>query len=136
MINCPPALLLGMDEWCTKTHTASGLVDKVSASSITLEAAEEAVLQFVREYVPQERQLVLCGNSIHVDRLFLLRQMPRLIQHLHYRLVDVSTIKELARSWFPAQFANQPKKGLSHRALDDIRESITELRYYRANIFL
>jgi oligoribonuclease len=116
-------------------HTASGLIDEL-ASGVTLAEAQEQVLRYVRRHVPEARKVPLCGNSIATDRAFLARDMPELDAFLHYRMVDVSSIKELARRWYPrAYFASPPKHG-GHRALADVRESIQELRYYREAIFV
>lgn len=127
--------LLGqMDEWNQSHHGASGLIDRVRASTVTEAEAEAAVLAFLCAHCP-ERTAPLAGNSIHQDRRFLRRYMPRVDAHLHYRNVDVSTVKELARRWYPEVAAAAPDKASTHRAMDDIRESIAELRYYRANVF-
>lgn len=117
-------------------HASSGLTDAVRASTITLGAAETQVLDYVRSHVPTARSAPLCGNSIATDRGFLARDMPSLDQYLHYRMVDVSSIKELAKRWYPRIYQSQPPKGLAHRALDDIRESIQELAYYRDTLFV
>jgi oligoribonuclease len=116
-------------------HTTSGLITEL-ASGVTLAEAQEQVLRYVRSHIPDARKVPLCGNSIATDRAFLARDMPELDAFLHYRMVDVSSIKELARRWYPrAYFASPPKHG-GHRALADIRESIQELRYYREVIFV
>ena len=116
-------------------HTASGLLEEL-ASGVTLAEAQEQVLRYVRGHIAEARKVPLCGNSIATDRTFIARDMPELDTFLHYRMVDVSSIKELARRWYPrAYFASQPKHG-GHRALADIRESIQELRYYREAIFV
>jgi len=117
-------------------HASSGLTDQVLASTVTLREAEEQVLAYVREWVPEARKAPLCGNSIGTDRGFLTRDMAELDGHLHYRMVDVSSIKELARRWYPRVYFNAPKKGGGHRALADILESVQELRYYRAAILV
>ncbi|HEV2087515.1 MAG TPA: oligoribonuclease [Cryptosporangiaceae bacterium] len=117
-------------------HTKSGLTDEVRASAVTLSEAEDQVLEYITQYVPDPRSAPLCGNSIATDRGFLARDMPRLDAHLHYRMVDVSSIKELCRRWYPRVYFGQPAKGLTHRALADIVESIRELRYYRQAIFV
>ena len=121
-----------MNAWNRRTHHQSGLVKRVRASDVTIEAAEEQILEFVREWTV-EGQAPLCGNSVHQDRRFLYGEMPKLIDWLNYRIVDVSTVKELATRWYPEMepFAKQER----HRALDDIRESIDELRWYRQQIF-
>jgi oligoribonuclease len=116
-------------------HEGSGLLAALS-SGVTLDEAEEQVLGYVREHVREPRKAPLAGNTVFVDRAFLARDMPRLESHLHYRILDVSTVKELARRWYPrAYFASPPKTG-GHRALADIRESIDELRYYRRTVFV
>ena len=121
-----------MDSWCKEHHGASGLSDRVLASNTTMHDAETQTLDFIRQYVP-ERTSPLCGNSIHQDRRFLVRYMPTLEAYMHYRNIDVSTVKELARRWYPNLAA--PEKRGAHLALDDIRESIEELRYYRQHVF-
>ena len=127
------SVLEGMDEWNTKHHTASGLVARVRASRIDEAAAEEAILEFLEERI-EAGSAPLAGNSIHQDRAFLRRWMPRLHEFVHYRNLDVSTVKELARRWAPAVLASAPTKAGNHRALDDIRESITELEHYRGSL--
>ena len=117
-------------------HASSGLTDEVLASTVTLREAEEQVLAYVREWVPEARKAPLCGNSIGTDRGFLTRDMAELDGHLHYRMVDVSSIKELARRWYPRVYFNAPKKGGGHRALADIMESVQELLYYRAALLV
>ena len=124
----------GMDDWNTKTHGESGLIDQVRASEIDEEEAERRTLSFLRRYVTKQRS-PLCGNAICQDRRFLDRYMPQVSAYLHYRHLDVSTIKELARRWRPDLTSNQNKNS-RHRAMDDIRESIEELRMYRDNFFL
>lgn len=115
-------------------HARSGLTDRVRASKITLAEAEQATLDFLKEHV-DPKTAPLCGNSVWKDKQFLERYMPSVVAHLHYRLVDVSTIKELVRRWYPADFA-APKKNELHRALDDIQESIAELSHYRSRVFV
>jgi len=116
-------------------HTSSGLLTELAAG-ITLEEAEAQVLAYVREHVKEPGKAPLCGNSVGTDRGFLLRDMPTLEDYLHYRIVDVSSVKELARRWYPRAYFNSPEKNGNHRALADIRESIAELRYYREAIFV
>ncbi len=123
--------LAGMDDVVVAMHAKSGLTEAVRASTVTLAEAEQQVLAYVKRFVPERRTAPLCGNSIGTDRGFLSRDMPTLDDHLHYRMVDVSSIKELARRWFPRVYFAQPTKGLAHRALADILESIRELAYYR-----
>jgi oligoribonuclease len=117
-------------------HASSGLTELVRASTVTLGEAEKLVLDYVKSHVPEPKSAPLCGNSIGTDRGFVARDMPALDEYLHYRMVDVSSIKELAKRWYPRVYQSQPEKGLRHRALDDIRESITELAYYRATVFV
>lgn len=133
VIHQSDAVLDAMDEWCTQHHGDSGLTAAVKASTVSLVDAEAQTLAFIAQHCGP-RQAPLCGNTIWQDRRFLVRHMPTLEAHLHYRLVDVSTIKELARRWYPKLEA--PKKAESHRALDDIRESIAELRFYREHLFV
>jgi len=132
VIHQPDAALDDMDEWCTTHHGNSGLTARVRASKITLAEAEQQTLDFIRRYVP-EHNSPLCGNSIHQDRRFLLPYMPALEAWVHYRNIDVSTIKELARRWYPDIEA--PVKEAEHLALADIRESIAELAFYRKKLF-
>jgi oligoribonuclease len=117
-------------------HAASGLTEAVLASTVTVQEAEQQVLAHVRQFVPEPKKAPLCGNSIATDRGFLARDMPELDNWLHYRMVDVSSIKELARRWYPRAYFNAPKKGGGHRALADIRESVQELAYYRSVVFV
>ena len=117
-------------------HAASGLTDEVIASTVTLQEAEQRVLAYIKEWVPEPKKAPLCGNSIGTDRGFLSRDMPALDDWLHYRMVDVSSIKELSRRWYPRVYFNSPKKGGGHRALADILESLQELKYYRAAVFV
>jgi oligoribonuclease len=117
-------------------HAGSGLTDAVRAATITLGEAERLVLDYVRQHVPEVKAAPLCGNSIATDRGFLARDMPELDAHLHYRMVDVSSIKELAKRWYPRVYQSQPAKGLRHRALADITESVQELQYYRNTLFV
>ena len=135
IIRPPDAALAAMGDYVREMHTKSGLLDALAAG-ISLAAAEEAVLAYVREHVPVARKAPLAGNTIGTDRAFLARDMPTLEGHVHYRNVDVSTIKELSKRWFPKAFRNAPAKGGNHRALADIAESIEELRYYREAVFV
>jgi oligoribonuclease len=136
VIHADDAALDAMPEVVREMHAKSGLTDEVRRSTITMAEAEEAVLAYVREFVPNPRTAPLCGNSIATDRGFLTRDMPTLDSYLHYRMIDVSSIKELCRRWYPRVYFGQPAKGLAHRALADIRESIRELEYYRRTIFV
>ncbi|TDC27558.1 oligoribonuclease [Streptomyces sp. 8K308] len=135
VIRPPAEALASMPEVVRTMHTASGLLDELDAGT-TLADAERQVLDYVREHAPEAGKTPLCGNSIGTDRGFLARDMPRLESHLHYRVIDVSSVKELARRWYPRAYFNSPEKAGSHRALADIRESIAELRYYREAIFV
>jgi oligoribonuclease len=117
-------------------HASSGLTDAVRASTTNLGDAEKLVLDYVKSHVPEAKSAPLCGNSIATDRGFLSRDMPDLDDHLHYRMIDVSSLKELAKRWYPRVYQSQPEKGLAHRALADIRESIVELAYYRQTLFV
>ena len=125
--------LAKMDDWCTNTHTASGLVERVKASQHSELSAIQETIAFLEQWVPKGKSPI-CGNSIGQDRRFLYKHMPELEQYFHYRYVDVSTIKELTRRWKPEVLDGFSKQG-THLALDDIRESIAELKYYRENIF-
>jgi oligoribonuclease len=117
-------------------HEHSGLTEEVRRSTVTMAQAEQQVLDYVRQYVPEPRSAPLAGNSVATDRIFIARDMPTLDAHLHYRMVDVSSIKELCRRWFPRVFYAKPEKGMAHRALADIYESIRELDYYRRTLFV
>ncbi|XP_023260394.1 oligoribonuclease, mitochondrial [Seriola lalandi dorsalis] len=134
IINQPDELLEGMSDWCKEHHGKSGLTQAVRDSKITLEQAEYEFLSFVRQHTPPG-QCPLAGNSVHADKRFLDKHMPQFMYHLHYRIIDVSTVKEICRRWFPEEYKMVPHKKASHRALDDIWESIKELQYYRANVF-
>ena len=132
----PPAEALEqMDAFVRDMHTTSGLLADLDRG-ITLEDAQAQVLAYVREWVPEPRRAPLGGNTVGTDRGFLARDMPELEAHLHYRVIDVSSIKELSRRWYPRAYFNAPKKSGGHRALADIRESIAELRYYREAVFV
>ena len=126
-------VLAAMDDWCTRTHTNSGLVARVRASQYDESAAAAECLAFLQQWVP-ERSSPMCGNSIGQDRRFMVRYLPDLERYFHYRNIDVSTIKELVRRWKPEVLDNFQKKG-THQALDDIRESIAELQFYRKTVF-
>ena len=136
VISADDAALEGMVEVVTEMHAKSGLTEAVRASTLTVAEAEQQLLAYVRRFVPERRTAPLCGNSIGTDRGFLARDMPELDDHLHYRMIDVSSIKELARRWFPRVYFAQPQKGLAHRALADIIESVRELAYYRQTLFV
>ncbi|MGE5183349.1 MAG: oligoribonuclease [Acidobacteriota bacterium] len=128
-------VLAAMDDWNKSHHGASGLVERVRASTISEADAEAQMVAFINAHVPHKERPVLAGNSIHQDRRFVRRYMQVLEKRLHYRMVDVSTVKELARRWYPQVVAKQPAKKETHRALDDIRESIEELRFYKQHVF-
>ena len=135
IIKPPAEALETMPEIVREMHTTSGLLAELP-SGITLAEAQELVLDYVRGHVTEARKVPLCGNSIATDRWFIARDMPELDNYLHYRMVDVSSIKELARRWFPRAYFSSPKKDGGHRALADIRESVQELRYYREAVFV
>ena len=135
VIKPPDEAVEQMVQVVREMHTVSGLLGSFAAG-VSLAEAEELVLSYVRTYVPEPGRAPLAGNSVGTDRGFLARDMPRLDQHLHYRIVDVSSIKELARRWYPRAYYSAPRKAGGHRALADIRESIAELRYYRAAVFV
>jgi oligoribonuclease len=136
VITAPDELLDGMQPVVREMHANSGLTEAVRASTTTVAEAEQQVLDYLRKHVPEARTVPLCGNSIATDRAFLARDMPELDAFLHYRMVDVSSIKELCRRWYPRVYFSQPQKGLAHRALADVKESIRELRYYRSTVFV
>jgi oligoribonuclease len=136
VIKAPDQILDGMLDVVRDMHDRSGLTEAVRAATTSLEQAEDLVLAYVQKHVPEPKTAPLCGNSIATDRGFIARDMPRLDAHLHYRMIDVSSVKELARRWYPRAYFGQPAKGLAHRALVDILESIRELEYYRRAIFV
>jgi oligoribonuclease len=136
VIHADEQALAGMPEIVRAMHERSGLTEEVRRSSVSLAEAEDLVMDYVSSLVKDPRSAPLCGNSIATDRGFLARDMPRLDAHLHYRMIDVSSIKELCRRWYPRVYFGQPAKGLAHRALADIRESIRELEYYRRTVFV
>lgn len=135
VISATETQLAVMDDVVWDMHTSSGLLDEVRSSTISLEQAGEATLAFLRENIKEARSVPLCGNSIGTDRRFLAAWLPEIEEFLHYRSIDVSTIKELARRWYPTDLAEMVRKESGHRALDDIRESIDELKYWRARVF-
>lgn len=136
VVHADEEALAGMPDVVREMHDRSGLTEAARRSTITLAEAEAMVMEYVMRYVPEPRTAPLCGNSIATDRGFLARDMPRLDAHLHYRMIDVSSVKELCRRWYPRVYFGQPTKGLAHRAPADIRESIRELEYYRRTIFV
>jgi oligoribonuclease len=136
VIHAEDELLDGMVEVVRDMHAKSGLTEEVRASRVSVAEAEQLVLTYIREQVPDPRTAPLCGNSIATDRGFLAKYMPELDNYLHYRMVDVSSIKELCRRWYPRVYFGQPPKGMAHRALADIGESIRELEYYRRTVLV
>jgi oligoribonuclease len=136
VIHADEEKLAGMPEIVREMHAHSGLTEEVRRSTVTLEEAERRVLDYIREHVPEPGTAPLAGNSIATDRGFIARDMPALDAHLHYRMVDVSSVKELVRRWYPRIYYAKPEKGLAHRALADIKESIGELDYYRRAAFV
>jgi oligoribonuclease len=136
VIHADDAALAAMPEVVTEMHAKSGLTDRVRASTVTIEQAQRMVLDYIRQHVPEPKSAPLAGNSIATDRGFIARDMPQLDDYLHYRMVDVSSIKELCRRWYPRIYFGQPTKEMSHRALTDITESIRELAYYRGTAFV
>jgi oligoribonuclease len=136
VIHADDAALSGMIDVVAQMHNRSGLVDEVRASTMDVATAEELILNYIRSHVKQARTAPLAGNSIATDRGFIARDMPTLNDYLHYRMIDVSSIKELCRRWYPRIYFGQPEKGLAHRALADVHESIRELKYYRRTAFV
>ncbi len=136
VIHADDTALAGMPDVVREMHEKSGLTEEVRRSAVTVPEAEDMIMEYITQWVPDPRGAPLCGNSIATDRGFVARDMPRLDAHLHYRMIDVSSIKELCRRWYPRVYFGQPAKGLTHRALADIRESIRELEYYRRTIFV
>jgi oligoribonuclease len=135
VIKPPPEALEQMSDVVREMHTASGLLTALSGG-VTVAEAESLVLEYIRGRIPEPKKAPLCGNSIATDRSFLTRDMPAVDNHLHYRMIDVSSIKELVRRWYPRVYFASPEKQGGHRALADITESILELRYYRAAVFV
>lgn len=135
VISATPEALASMDDYVRDMHRRSGLLEQIEASTVTLEEAGAATLAFLKEHIPEAGTVPLCGNSIGTDRRFLAHWLPDIENYLHYRSIDVSTVKELARRWFPDQLELAPKKNVGHRALDDIKESLEELRFYRSSVF-
>lgn len=136
VISCDEAKLAAMPDIVRDMHAKSGLTDEVRRAVVTVAEAEDMVMDYITQFVPDPRSAPLCGNSIATDRGFIARDMQRLDEHLHYRMIDVSSIKELCRRWYPRVYFGQPPKGLAHRALADIKESIRELEYYRRTLFV
>ncbi|WP_106848387.1 oligoribonuclease [Blastococcus sp. Marseille-P5729] len=136
VIHTTDEMLESMPPVVVEMHAASGLTDEVRRSTVSLEQAEQLVVDYLSKHIKTHGTVPLCGNSIGVDRGFIARDMPRVNEMLHYRMIDVSSIKELTRRWYPRAYYNKPEKGLAHRALADILESVTELRYYRETVFV
>lgn len=136
VIHAPDATLESMVPVVREMHASSGLTEEIRGSAVTVAEAEKAVLDYIREWVPVAGSAPLAGNSIGTDRGFIARDMPDLNGYLHYRMIDVSSIKELCKRWYPRIYFGQPEKGMSHRALADIKESIRELQYYRSTAFV
>ena len=136
VVHQPSEALAGMEEVVLSMHTESGLLTQVEQSRVTLEEAGEAVLNFLKAHITEPRTVPLCGNSIGTDRRFLALYLPEIDNLLHYRSIDVSTVKELAKRWQPDLYDRAPEKAKAHRALDDIKESLDELRWYRAAGFI
>ena len=135
VISQPETVLAAMDPFVVAMHTTSGLLTAIRESTITLDQAGVQTLEFIKKYVPEPRTIPLCGNSIGTDRRFLAKYLPEIENYLHYRSVDVSTIKELVKRWYPGLEITRPTKAGAHRALDDVQESIRELKFYRENVF-
>jgi oligoribonuclease len=135
VVSATPEELDGMDDFVRAMHTKSGLLAEIAASDTTLAEAGDATLAFIRSHVNKARTVPLAGNSIGTDRRFLAAQLPEIEEFLHYRSVDVSTVKELVRRWYPKVLADAPVKSGGHRAMDDIRESVAELAFYRSHVF-
>jgi oligoribonuclease len=136
VVHQPEEALAHMDPVVVDMHTKSGLLEAIRASTVTLEEAGAATLAFIKEHVPEARTVPLCGNSIGTDRKFLAAYLPDIEDHLHYRIVDVSSVKELVKRWYPAVDTARMKQNGRHRALDDIKASVEELRYYREHVFV
>jgi len=135
VVGQPPEVLAAMDPFIVAMHSKSGLLDAIGTSEVTLADAGAATLDFIRQHAPEPRSVPLCGNSIGMDRRFLAAYLPDIEEHLHYRSIDVSSVKELVRRWYPKISHARPQKVGVHRALDDVRDSIDELRYYRDRVF-
>ncbi len=136
VVHQPEESLALMEPIVVEMHTKSGLLDAIRTSPVTLEEAGAKTLEFIKQWVPEARKVPLCGNSIGMDRRFLDAYLPEIENWLHYRSIDVSSVKELVRRWYPGLTNGRPYKVGTHRALDDIRESVTELRFYRERIFV
>lgn len=128
--------MASIDPFVHTMHTKSGLLQQIKESTISLDEAKEQTLSFLKEHIAEERTVPLCGNSIGTDRRFLAKYLTEIEEFLHYRSIDVSTIKELSRRWYPSVLKGAPEKAAGHRAMDDIKESVAELAYYRGAVFL
>jgi oligoribonuclease len=135
VIHQPETMLVAMDPFVVQMHTSSGLLTAIRESTITLDQAGAQTLEFIKKHISEPRTIPLCGNSIGTDRRFLAKYLPEIENYLHYRSVDVSTIKELVKRWYPGLEISRPAKAGAHRALDDVQESIRELKFYRENVF-
>lgn len=136
VIHQPDEVMAEMDDFVTNMHTVSGLLEKIRTSTISEADAMQQTLDFIKEHSPEPNKIPLCGNSIRTDRTFLAKYMPEIENWLHYRCVDVSTIKELVKRWNPGLEHARPKsEGITHRAMDDIRDSVAELKFYRDKVF-
>ncbi len=135
VVHATEAQLAGMDQVVVDMHTSSGLLEEIRSSTITLDQAGAQTLEFLRAHIAEPRTVPLCGNSIGMDRRFLAAYLPEIEEFLHYRSIDVSTIKELARRWYPQDLAEFRKTASAHRAMDDIRQSVAELRFWRERVF-
>ncbi|MCB1269945.1 MAG: oligoribonuclease [Microthrixaceae bacterium] len=136
VVHQPEEALAAMDDVVTRMHTSSGLIEEIRNSEVTLEEAGGATMEFLRSHIDKPRTVPLAGNSIGMDRRFLAAYLPEIEEFLHYRSIDVSTVKELARRWYPDKLGGLQKGASAHRAMDDIRESVAELRYWRSTVFL
>jgi oligoribonuclease len=136
VIHQPDEVLADMDPFVVEMHTRSGLLDQIKSSTVSLDDAGAATLEFIKQHVPEPGSVPLCGNSIGTDRRFLAAYLPDIENHLHYRSIDVSSVKELVKRWYPDVDIARPRGHGSHRALDDIRESIREMVYYREHVFV
>ncbi len=136
VVHQPDEVLARMDPFVVDMHTKSGLLEQIKTSTVSLEDAGAATLEFIKQHVPEAATVPLCGNSIGTDRRFLAAYLPAIEEYLHYRSIDVSSVKELVKRWYPDVDASRPRGHGSHRALDDIRESIREMAYYREHVFV
>ncbi|KAM3958935.1 oligoribonuclease, mitochondrial [Aphomia sociella] len=134
VVHQPDSILENMNSWCVAQHGETGLTEASRNSRTSIQDAEQKILEFVRQHVPQNK-CPMGGNSVYMDRLFIRKYMPEFDSYLHYRIIDVSTLKELAKRWYKKEYSNLPQKKFKHRSIDDILESIEELRYYKENIF-